>query len=53
MLKKEPVGTKDAWGRWYVVAKMMAVILLLTAVAGLLMMIVQLIGTIVTDWLVR
>jgi hypothetical protein len=53
MLKKEQDVTKGAWGRWCVAAKMMAVVLLLTAVAALLMTIVEYIGTHVASWLVK
>lgn len=53
MSKKEQAGTKAVWGRWYVAVKMMAVVLLLTAVVALVMTIVELIGTHVTDWLVK
>jgi hypothetical protein len=53
MLKKEQEGTKVVWGRWCAVAKMMVVVLLLTAVAVLLMTIVESIGDIVTNWLVK
>ena len=53
MSKKEQVGTKVVWGRWCVVGKTMAVVLLLTAVAVLLMTIVESIGDIVTNWLVK
>ena len=53
MSKKEQAGTKVVWGRWCAVAKMMAVILLLTAVAVLLMTIVEYIGTTVASLLVK
>jgi hypothetical protein len=53
MSKKEREGTRAAWGPWYVVAKTMVVLLMLTAVAALAMTIVEFIGTRVTDWLVK
>jgi hypothetical protein len=53
MLKKEQEGIKVVWGRWCVAVKMMAVVLLLTAVAALLMTIVEYIGTHVASWLVK
>ena len=53
MSKKEQAETKGAWERWYVVVKTMAVLLLLTAVAGLVMTIVEYFGTIAATWLVK
>jgi predicted ferric reductase len=53
MSKKEQVGTKVAWGRWCAVAKMMAVILLLIAVVGLVIVTVEYFGTVVASWLVK
>ena len=53
MSKKEQEGMKVAWGRWCAAVKMMAVLLLLTAVAVLLITIVDLIGTHVASWLVK
>ena len=53
MSKKEQGETKAGWAPWYAVAKMMAVGLLLTAVAALVMTIVQFIGSNVADLLVK
>ena len=53
MSKKVQEGMTVAWGLWCAVAKMMAVILLLTAVVALVMIIVEYFGTIGASWLVK